>query len=306
MPNKALAEQFARRIELQSNPDIYYDPVKISWDHACAEYLDYKRYVERRADETIRDINKTFTHFRRICGPVPSVKIDQRIVNRFVTARSKQNISPATVNKDTRNLKSFVRWLVRQRYSRVALDWLTQKEVAKPVIALTEKQLRSLLIAAMDYGHQWYILVLLAVTTGLRRRDVEVLTWSSFDFESGTISTSAQKTGKGLWNHPVHPVAIAEIVKYQSVCPEGQARIFTDKWHASKWNKIRCRAGLPGFRFRDLRSSCGSFVAQAGYSTSVVQRILQHSTPALTAKSYIQIDPVVREAVESIPITPVD
>jgi len=43
-------------------------------------------------------------------------------------------------------------------------------------------------------------------------------------------------------------------------------------------------------------------VAQAGFSTSVAQDLLEHSTPKLTHDVYTDIDPVRRKAVESIPL----
>lgn len=65
---------------------------------------------------------------------------------------------------------------------------------------------------------------------------------------------------------------------------------------------IRKRARLPALKFHDLRKTFGSLVAQAGFSTSTVQTLLEHSTPKLTHDIYTDINPVLRQAVESVPL----
>ena len=46
----------------------------------------------------------------------------------------------------------------------------------------------------------------------------------------------------------------------------------------------------------------GSILAQNGISTAVTQRLLEHSSPNLTNKVYTNVDPVLRHAVEQIPV----
>ena len=82
----------------------------------------------------------------------------------------------------------------------------------------------------------------------------------------------------------------------------GQDKLFTDRFTSGKWKRIRNNAGLPTLTFHDLRKTFASHVAQAGFSTSVVQDLLEHSTPNLTHEVYTDINPVRRKAVESIPL----
>ncbi len=55
-------------------------------------------------------------------------------------------------------------------------------------------------------------------------------------------------------------------------------------------------------RARHKRKTFGSLLAQNGVSTAVTQRLLEHSSPILTNKVYINVDPVLRKAVEQLPI----
>ncbi len=55
--------------------------------------------------------------------------------------------------------------------------------------------------------------------------------------------------------------------------------------------------------FHDLRKTFGSMLAQNGISTAVTQKLLEHSSPHLTNKVYTNVDPVLRHAVEQLPVS---
>jgi len=61
-------------------------------------------------------------------------------------------------------------------------------------------------------------------------------------------------------------------------------------------------ADLTDLKFHDLRKTFGSLLAQNGVSTAVTQKLLEHSSPNLTNKIYINVDPVLRHAVEQFPV----
>jgi site-specific recombinase XerD len=51
-----------------------------------------------------------------------------------------------------------------------------------------------------------------------------------------------------------------------------------------------------------LRKTFGSILAQNGVSTAVTQKLLEYSSPNLTNKVYTNVDPVLRHAVEQLPV----
>ncbi|MHC4185962.1 MAG: tyrosine-type recombinase/integrase, partial [Planctomycetota bacterium] len=69
-----------------------------------------------------------------------------------------------------------------------------------------------------------------------------------------------------------------------------------------RWRKICKKAGLAGLKFHDLRKTFGSMLAQNGISTAVTQKLLEHSSSRLTNKVYTNVDPVLRHAVEQLPV----
>jgi len=75
-----------------------------------------------------------------------------------------------------------------------------------------------------------------------------------------------------------------------------------DRFSQYRWEKIRNQVGLADLRFHDLRKTFGSLLAQNGISTAVTQKLLEHSSPDLTNKVYTNVDPVLRHAVDQIPV----
>ena len=143
--------------------------------------------------------------------------------------------------------------------------------------------------------------ILLALGTGLRRGDIELLSVSDLDFENSYVTTRSIKTRKSMGSRPVPVLIMAEVRKYVSELDPNQEKIFVDCFKQYRWNKIREKLGLGDFKFHDLRKTFGSVLAQNGVSTAVIQRLLEHSSADLTNKVYMNVDPVLRQAVDQIP-----
>ena len=56
-------------------------------------------------------------------------------------------------------------------------------------------------------------------------------------------------------------------------------------------------------RARHNRKTFCSLLAQNGISTAVTQRLLEHSSSDLTNNVYTNVDPVLRHAVDQIPVS---
>ncbi|MBW8000574.1 MAG: site-specific integrase [Planctomycetes bacterium] len=146
------------------------------------------------------------------------------------------------------------------------------------------------------------IRVLLALATGLRRRDIDSLKICDIDFEKNSISTKSRKTKTSMASRPVSAEIMSELSKYVCSLDVGQEQLFKTKFSHRKWQKICKEAGLADLRFHDLRKTFCSLLAQNGVSTAVTQRLLEHSSPNLTNKVYTNVDPVLRHAVEQLPV----
>ena len=104
-----------------------------------------------------------------------------------------------------------------------------------------------------------------------------------------------------MGSRPVPIPIMAELKQYVSGLDAGQEKIFNDNFSRYRWTQIRRKLGLEDFTFHDLRKTFGSVLAQRGISTAVIQKLLEHSSPDLTNKVYMNVDPVLRQTVDLIP-----
>jgi integrase len=136
----------------------------------------------------------------------------------------------------------------------------------------------------------------------LRHADIDSLKISDIDFVKNAISTTSRKTKKSMASRPVSPEIMAELSKYVCSLDVDQEKLFKTKFNHRIWRKICKKAKLADLKFHDLRKTFCSLLAQNGVSTAVTQRLLEHSSPGLTNKVYTNVDPVLRYAVEQLPV----
>jgi len=228
-----------------------------------------------------------------------SKQITQNAIDKFMLKRGKET-KRTTLNKDIRNLKAFINWCRENRYVNGDIKLKLLKEDEKPVKSLTNTQIKKLLSAFKPYKTM-RMRILLALGTGLRRRDIESLSISDIDFESSYISTRSTKTRKSMGSRPVPVPIMNEIKKYMTELDPKQEKLFADYFKQYRWNLIRKKLGLGDFKFHDLRKTFGSVLAQNGVSTAIIQKLLEHSSPDLTNKVYMNVDPALRQAIDSMP-----
>ena len=101
---------------------------------------------------------------------------------------------------------------------------------------------------------------------------------------------------------PVPEQIITELSNYVAALPDRQELLFADRFSPKRWAKIRRKTGLPDLRFHDLRRTFASLLAQRGASTAVTQRLLEHSSSQLTNEVYTNVDPVLRQAINLLPV----
>ena len=106
-----------------------------------------------------------------------------------------------------------------------------------------------------------------------------------------------------MGSRPVPVPIMTELKKYVSNLDTKQEKLFNDYFSRYTWTKIRRKLGLEDYTFHDLRKTFCSVLAQNGVSTTVTQKLLKHSSPDLTNKVYTNVDPVLRHAVDQIPVS---
>lgn len=210
------------------------------------------------------------------------------IRDRMVETRS-----PATVNRYIATLRHAFRiaetdweWATRNPCQKLAL-----KEPRGRDRHLSDKEITRLLNAARASEHpHMYVLVLIGLTTGARRGEINGLLWGDVDLKKGRATLHATKnTDKRTL--VLVPAVVEELKKlprridsgriFDSPNPEGK-RTFPNFNRA--WDDVRDRAKLKNFRFHDLRHTFASRMAMNGYSLPEIAGALGHRTLAMVQR----------------------
>jgi integrase len=299
LPSKALAKHFCQIKYTQLNSDVFTGVVGADWHQMVEEYRKAKQ-VEGLREASIYEAMLTLGHFKRLVGPDSSKRINQSILDKFILDRGNE-VQKMTLNKDIRNLNAFLHWAAKNRFIASGLEVKKVKVAQKPVTALTAQQVQGLLSTASRYP-TLRLRVLLAVTTGLRRGDIEAIRIGDIHFDRNTIATRNRNAGKAMAERPIPEPIMTELSNRVATLPDGQERLFHDRFSPKKWERVRKAVGAPELKFHDLRKTFASLLAQRGVSTAVTQRLLEHSSPQLTNDVYTNVDPVLRQAINQLPV----
>jgi integrase len=299
LPTKALAEHYRQIKYTQLNSDVFTGTITVDWQQMRNEY-EHSKKVASITEDSLYEVALTLRNFERLVGKCNSKQMTQNAIDRFILERG-QEVKRSTLNKNIGNLKAFVHWCRKNRYANGEVKMRQLKEDERPVKSLTNTQIKKLLSASKPY-QTLKMRILLALGMGLRRGDIESLRVADIDFENSYITTRSKKTRKSMGSRPVPVPIMAELKKYVSGIDPEQEKIFSDRFNQYRWDKIRHKVGLTDFKFHDLRKTFGSILAQKGVSTAVTQKLLEHSSPDLTNKVYTNVDPVLRHAVDQIPV----
>jgi len=186
---------------------------------------------------------------------------------------------------------------------------------------LTVEQARKLLAAAG--GSRLDVLLLVAVTTGLRRGELVALYWDDVDLEKGILQVRHNLTwvyGMGyVVGEPKSKAGrrkialssvVVEMLKEHKMRQEQARMKMGEKWqgyglifcnvHGGYFNpgrvwylfkKLLERAGLPDVRFHDLRHGAATVLLAAKMDLKAVSELLGHSSVAITVDIYQSVLP---------------
>lgn len=186
--------------------------------------------------------------------------------------------------------------------------------VKKEMQIITAEQLLELL--EICRGSKYYIPILLAATTGMRRGEICALHWDQVDFDKSTITVqySLEEVGRALGLKSCkndssrrtieideqtmsvlaeHKRRQDELWKRMGVVP-GRRLVCTDedggfirpKNLTTAFREIVNKHNLPAIRFHDLRHTHASLLIDAGVSIISVSARLGHSQTSTTMNTY--------------------
>ncbi len=289
---KGQAEHFRKILYTQLNSDIIVGTINTPLSTAIAEYL--KKYETLGLSDSARtEAAMSLRHLTSLCGEtVGSKTISQHHLDQIVHDRKKQ-VSTWTVNKDIANIKAFIRW-GKHRSRRYLCQELEMTKLKTPqiiVTALTDARIRALIRRAPTTA--WRIRLLISLTTGLRKKDVDCMRISDVDLDQRDITVIAKKTGK-ITQCPIADAIFQEVSEY--VDKRNGERVFEDKNIQKTWDGFR-----NGITRQDLRKTFATLIQRIG-PISAARDLLGHSHWRTTEKFYTDKMLILRWKINQLPL----
>jgi len=236
-----------------------------------------------------------------------------------------QKRASGTINTYIRSIKSFAQYLTDiellpnhplKSVRKLNPDISPRKKRR----AMTAEEVERLLQAATanKMSDRWEdgeraLIYRLLLGTGLRSTELSLLTPNQIDFSRNRLTIEAAKTkNKKADVLPIRADLVQSVKEWVALYGiQSHERIFrfvSNSIRLSFYQDLKFagieRKGADGrsLDVHSLRKTFGTMLARAGVPLTTVQRLMRHSTPILTAKLYIDVDPVdMMQAVEQLP-----
>ncbi len=241
--------------------------------------------------KTIDIYRRALQGFLALIGNKRLASISPRDVDLYLAHRVTQ-VSPTSVNIDLRTLRAAfyraARWgLIREnpfktvpqiRFPDRGPAYFTREDFEKLLSLISERWVRELIIVA--------------VSTGLRRGELVNLTWENVDFKGRLLCIQSSefyrtKAGRRRWI-PMSD-AVFKLLREKTQRSLGEyvftlnGRKIYDDWLGHKFKKYIRRAGLnERLHFHSLRHTFATWLVQEGVSIYEVQKLLGHSSISVT------------------------
>lgn len=144
-------------------------------------------------------------------------------------------------------------------------------------------------------------IVLLAIQTGLRRREIFDLTWQNINLEQRTAFIPYSKTGKSR----TIPLT-SEAVRLLGSLPRTDGAIFGTSLNGFRllWRRVQARSELAGLRFHDLRHEALSRFCELGLSIPELAVISGHKDPRMLFRySHLKADRLAQKLADLEPLS---
>jgi integrase len=295
-PRKTDAKKWATQVESDLLQGKHFKYSK-SKQHTLHDAIDL--YGEEIFDQ-LKDPYTRINHLKfwaKMFGDMSLADIQAtHIRNERVKLRNQ--CSDSTANRYVASLSALFSFTCKE------LEWLEDnpclrikrlKEPEGRIRMLSHEERNKLILACEQCKKypQMTPIVLLAITTGMRRGEILNLKWTDIDFVAQRIVLRYTKNGEVRSVPLVGPAfdALQLWAKVRSI--DNGALVFPSQvegnsitpfhlYHA--WSLIKRDAGLENFRFHDLRHTAASYLVMNGAGLREIGDILGHKTLAMVQR----------------------
>lgn len=295
---------------------------KQTLEHYLSHWLESAVRPSVKASTYAAYQEKVRLHVLPTLGGVKLSALSAQHLQGLYRALLEKGLAPASVRVVHavlhRALKQAVKWGLLGRNVAELVD--LPREERYEARFLNPEQARVLLGVAQ--GHRFGGLMVLALTTAMRRGELLGLAWEDVDLEAGIVRvthTQQRIEGKVALTEtktrgsrrfiPLTDIGLTVLRRQRA--QQAEARLRTGKgWQDSgrvftnlsggplqevevgkALRVLLAEAGLPRIRFHDLRHSCASLLLALGVHPKVVAEILGHSSISMTLDQYSHVGP---------------
>lgn len=275
-----------------------------------------ERYLKFKADHGKRSLREDTRILEKQLLPAFGVGLlIRQLTAEKISAYEEQRItqvSPWTVRNELTVLRHLLR-LAHRKWSY--LDKVPEIELPPAPRGrtrfLSEEEITRLFQAcAQSKNKHLPAIITLAIHTGMRKGEILGLRWERVELDkdlgfNAHIRLYDTKNGEAR-GVPLNQAALAALTVLEPDPVKRQGSVFKRK-NGEDWGQIRTAfenavilAGLPDFRFHDLRHTAASHMVMRGRPLKEVQEVLGHKSFSMTLR-YAHLSPKhLRSAVESL------
>jgi integrase len=168
--------------------------------------------------------------------------------------------------------------------------YLSVDELLRLKEALDERTFRKGTKDFNQTNHRLRLIVLIALSTGMRKSEIFGLLWSDVLYGEGLLAVRAKLKGGKMRYVPMSPELASELRRYPVVIGEG--RIFPSREGSTSgrqrvdrsFDDLLTRATIGDFRFHDLRHTFASWYMMNGGDLYELAKILGHANIKMTER----------------------
>lgn len=292
-PTRQEAKDWATQEEARRRQGAYFPSMAVE-KHTMVELIDrYEVIVLPTKPKSSRDIKRHLDWWKSKLG-----KYSVRNISPDIIAQCRQELasgktykgtqrSPATVNRYLATLSALLTYGVRE------CGWLQDnpclrvnklKEApGRDRIASLEECDRILFECRQSRNEFLLSIVLLAITTGMRKSEILQLTWDRVDLAGEQVILKETKNGRpktvSLVGEPLEILRdrfLSRQLHTPYVFPAKKR--FGHICIRKAWDEVKKRAGTKDLRFHDLRHTFCTYAAEAGASNLELATAMGHRT----------------------------
>lgn len=216
-------------------------------------------------------------------------EVTPKLLAAYKAQRRSEGAAPATTNKELQ--------VVRHAFNLAEREWEwcrdnpMRKVSMEPVHNqidrwLTEEEETRLLNVAPAWLTE---VIVFALNTGMRQGEILSVQWRDADFSRGTLVVMKSKNRERR-TLPLNNTVFGLLAGKPAMCRPQDGPVFTTstgaplkaRYVVRAFSKARHRAGIPDFRFHDLRHTFATRLAHRGVDLYKIQRLLGHKTGVMT------------------------